>query len=38
MDYSKYPRTQKFLSEHPGWTIDDAIVYLEKECERRGIP
>jgi len=29
VDFSKYPRTQRFLSEHPGMTIDEAITYFE---------
>lgn len=29
IDKDQYPNAYRFLSEHPGWTIDDAIRYLE---------
>jgi hypothetical protein len=29
IDEKKYPRTAKFLREHPGMSLDDAIHYLE---------
>ncbi len=31
---NKYPRAQKFLADHPGWTIDQCIASLEKEAEK----
>jgi len=29
IDEQKYPRTAKFLREHPGMDLDAAIAYLE---------
>lgn len=34
MDLSKYPRVELFLKQHPGMTLDDALVYVEKEIDK----
>jgi hypothetical protein len=30
IDEKKYPKVAKFMSDHPGWTLDECIAYLEK--------
>lgn len=37
MNLNKYPYAKKFLQEHPEMTIDQALIYVEEECKRRGI-
>ena len=34
MNMDKYPRAKKFMDEHPGWTIDMAIAWIDKELEK----
>jgi len=31
----KYPKASRFLREHPGMSVDQAIEYLEKTYEER---
>jgi hypothetical protein len=31
----KYPHATAFLKQHPGWTIDQAIAYIEQQIELR---
>jgi len=33
MNYDKYPKAKKFMQEHPGWTLDQAIEHLSKQLE-----
>lgn len=33
---SKYPLADKFLDEHPGMTIDQAIQYLDLQIKKLG--
>jgi len=35
MNFKEYPRLQKFLAEHPGWTLDDVLTFTEKELKER---
>ena len=30
----KYPRTKKFLEEHPEMTIEDLLIWTEKRIEQ----
>jgi hypothetical protein len=30
MNLDSYPRTKKFLEEHPGMSLDDAYQYMKK--------
>lgn len=29
----KYPRAKRFLEEHPGWTLDQALKWVEEQLE-----
>jgi len=31
---NKYPRAERFLHEHPGMTLDEALRYFEKLEEK----
>ena len=33
----KYPKAQAFLDEHPGWTLDQALVYFDELEKRSGV-
>lgn len=35
MDLSKYPRVERFMAEHPGMSLDDALTLVEKEIDER---
>lgn len=34
MDFNKYPYAKKFLDQHPGWTMDDCLTFVESEIIR----
>ena len=31
----KYPRAKKFMDEHPGWTLDQALEWVDKELDKK---
>lgn len=33
---SKYPRLERFLAAHPGWTLDDVLTFTENELKNKG--
>ena len=35
VDFSKYPRTQRFLIEHPGMTLDQLLIWTENELKNK---
>lgn len=33
MNLDKYPRAKRFLEQHPGWTIEEALEWTEQQLE-----
>ncbi len=33
-DFSKYPKTKKFLEEHPEMTLDNLLIWTEEQLEK----
>ena len=36
IDWSKYPRTKQFMDE-TGMTLEQAYIWIENECHKRGL-
>ena len=36
MNFKEYPRLKKFMTEHPGWTLDDVLDYTEQQLKGEG--
>ena len=35
MNFKEYPRLQKFMAEHPGWTLDEVLTFTENELKKQ---